>query len=218
MKIGDESILFFSRVFLSKFSLEALFLSWVKGVFILGWEWNVKSQIFQNRAGSRLGLAAWLSHEFQPRGNWTTSCPILSCSAPAGVTLQLLACLACKQLLTACNRESPERSSRESLFFLHTLEHFFTLSHSLPLQESHLNTRLLIAEIQANLTRNKANKLVDKIQPYNISRDSLKKRAWSLKKADWIVMLFFLCKFNCHWLNPLHPKRYLLMNWQSSDC
>ena len=32
----DESILFFSRVSLSKFSLEALFLSWVKGVFILG--------------------------------------------------------------------------------------------------------------------------------------------------------------------------------------
>ena len=36
MKIGDESILFFSRVSLSKFSLESLFLSWVKGVFILG--------------------------------------------------------------------------------------------------------------------------------------------------------------------------------------
>ena len=30
MKIEDESILFFSRVSLSKFSLEALFLSWVK--------------------------------------------------------------------------------------------------------------------------------------------------------------------------------------------
>ena len=94
------------------------------------------------------------------------SCPILSCSAPAGVTLQLLACLACEQLLAACNRESPARSSRESLFFLHTLEYFFTLSHSLPLQESHLNTGLLIAEIQAILARNKANKMVDKIQPY----------------------------------------------------
>ena len=31
-----ESILSFSRVFLSKFSLEALFLLWVKKVFILG--------------------------------------------------------------------------------------------------------------------------------------------------------------------------------------
>ena len=83
------------------------------------------------------------------------------------MTLQLLACLACVQLLAACNSQSPARSIRESLFFLHTLEHFFTLSHSLPLQESHLITRLLIVEIQANLARNKANKMVDKIQPYS---------------------------------------------------
>ena len=66
------------------------------------------------------------------------------------------------------SREPPARSSRESLFFLHTLEHFFILSHSLALQESHLNTRLLIAEIKENLARNKANKMVDKIQPYNL--------------------------------------------------
>ena len=32
MKIENESILFFSRVSLSKLSLEALFLSWVKWV------------------------------------------------------------------------------------------------------------------------------------------------------------------------------------------
>ena len=68
------------------------------------------------------------------------SCPILSCSAPAGMTLQLLACLARALPLAAYSRESPARSSRESLFFLHTLELIFTLSHSLPLQESHLNT------------------------------------------------------------------------------
>ena len=92
----------------------------------------------------------------------------MSCSAPAGVTLQLLACLARLLPLAACNRESPTRSNRESLFFLHTLELIFTLSHSLPLQESHLNTRLLIAEIQVNLARNKANKMVDKIQLYNL--------------------------------------------------
>ena len=132
MKIVDESILFFSRVSLSKFSLEALFLSWVKRVFILGWEWNVKSQVFQNRVGSRLDWVVSSSREFQLRDNWTASCPILSCSAPAGTTFQLLACLAHVQLLAACSRESPARSNRESLFFLHTLEHFFTLSHSLP--------------------------------------------------------------------------------------
>ena len=96
------------------------------------------------------------------------SCPISSYSALASMTLQLLACLARVQLLAACSRESPTRSSRESLFFLHTLEHFFTLSHSLPLQESNLNTGLLIDKIQANLAWNKANKMVDKIQPYNL--------------------------------------------------
>ena len=84
------------------------------------------------------------------------------------MTLQLLACLAREQLLATCSRESPARSNREFLFFLQALEHFFTLSHSLPLPESHLNTGLLIAEIQANLARNKANKMVDKIQPYNL--------------------------------------------------
>ena len=58
MKIVDESILFFSRVSLSKFSLKALFISWVKRIFILGSKWNVKSQVLQNKASSWLGLTA----------------------------------------------------------------------------------------------------------------------------------------------------------------
>ena len=116
VKIVDESILFYSRVSLSKFSLETLFHLWVWRVFILGWEKNVKRQVFQNRGGSRLGLAAWLSREIQPRDNRTASCPILSCSTPASMTLQLLACLARVLLLAACSRESPARSSCETLF------------------------------------------------------------------------------------------------------
>ena len=36
-----------------------------------------------------------------------------------------------------------------------------TLSHTLPLHDSHLNTGFLSAKIQANLARNKANKTVD---------------------------------------------------------
>ena len=76
MKIGDESILFFSRVSLSKFSLEALFLSWVKVVFTLRWEWNVKSQVFQNRAGSRLDWVASSSHEVTKRPV-VLFCPIM---------------------------------------------------------------------------------------------------------------------------------------------
>ena len=157
---------YFSLGFLSQNSLWNLsFFRGYKGYLYWGengmWRVRFFFFFFLNRAGLRLGLVPWLSHEFQPRGNWTTSCLILFCSAPAGMTLQLLACLARVQLLTACSRESPVRSSRESLFFLHTLEHFFTLSHLLSLQESHLNTGLLIAEIQANLARNKTNKMVD---------------------------------------------------------
>ena len=55
MKIVDESILFFSRVSLSKFSLEALFLSWVKGVFILG----VRMECEESGFSKQSWLAAW---------------------------------------------------------------------------------------------------------------------------------------------------------------
>ena len=134
----------------------------------MGWEWNAKSQVFQNRAGWRLGLAALLSSKFQPRGNWTASLYFLSCSAPAGMTLQLLACLAHVQLLAACKSRATREIQSRVLVSLHNLKHFFALSHTLPLHESHLNTGLLIAKIQANLTQNKANKMVDKIQPYII--------------------------------------------------
>ena len=161
MKIVDESILFFSRISLSIFSLEALNISWVWGVFVLVCVWNAKSQFFQNRAGWQLGLATWLSREFKPQTNWMASLDFLSCSALAGMTLQLLSMLARVQLLAACKpRSTCEVQSRVSTT-LHKLEHFFILSHTLPLHDSHLNTRLLIAKIQENLVRNKANKMVD---------------------------------------------------------
>ena len=38
---------------------------------------------------------------------------------------------------------------------LHSFEHFFILFHTLPLHDSHINTGLLIAKLQANLTQNK---------------------------------------------------------------
>ena len=83
------------------------------------------------------------------------------------MTLQLLACLARAQLLAACKLRATREIQSRVPVSLHNLEHFFTLSRSLPLHESHLNTGLLIAKIQANLTWNKANKMVDKIKPYN---------------------------------------------------
>ena len=112
-------------------------------------------------------LAAWLSCKFQLRGNWTASLYFLFCSAPAGMTLQLLACLARVQLLAACKPRATHEIRSQVLVSLHNLEHFFTFSHTLPLHESHLNIGLLITKIQANLVQNKTNKMVDKIQPYN---------------------------------------------------
>ena len=77
------------------------------------------------------------------------------------------ACFARVPALAACQSRVSHESQPWVSASLHNLEHFFTLSHSLPLHNSHLNTGLLIAKIQANLARNKANKMVDKIQLYN---------------------------------------------------
>ena len=65
-----------------------------KGIYIVGWEGNAKRQFLPNRAFWRLNLATGLSREFKPRANGLISLGLLSCSATAGATLQLLACLA----------------------------------------------------------------------------------------------------------------------------
>ena len=51
----DESILFFSRVSLSKFSLEELFLSWVKGVYLY-WGENGMCRVRFFKIGLACGL------------------------------------------------------------------------------------------------------------------------------------------------------------------
>ena len=139
-------------------SLEALNISWVWEVFILEWEWNAKSQVFQNRAGWRLGLVTWLSREFKPRANRIVRLDFLSCSAPTSVTIHLLSmlhsCASSGGLLPVSHLWVPIASPcyfAQSWAFLHTLL----------LHDSHLNTGLLIANLQANLARNKANKMVD---------------------------------------------------------
>ena len=153
----------FSLGFLSQYSLEALYISWVWGVFILVCVWNVKSQFFQNRAGWRLGLVTWLSREFKPWANWVANldfCPVV---LQLAWLFSFPACSACVQLLAACKPQVTREIQPRVPASLHSLEHFFTFSHTLPLHDSHLNTGLLIAKLRANLARNKANKMVDKI-------------------------------------------------------
>ena len=50
---------------------------------------NVKSQFFSNRVIWRLGLVTRLTREFKLRANGLASLGLLSCSAIAGMTLQL---------------------------------------------------------------------------------------------------------------------------------
>ena len=126
----------------------------------------MKRQFFPNRVVWRLDLVTKLSRKFKPRANGLASLGLLSSSATASMTLQLSCMLhTCANFGGLPVASHPRVQPRVSAS-LHNLEHFFTLSHSLPLHNSHLNIGLLIAKIQANVARNKANKMVDKIQPY----------------------------------------------------
>ena len=126
----DESIWFFSRVSLSIFSLEALNISWVWGIFILVYVWNAKGQFFQNKASWRPGLATWLSREFKPRTNWMASLDFLSCSAPASMTLQLLSMLGmCATSGSLQATSYPQGPVASPYYFAQTWKFLHTLSH-----------------------------------------------------------------------------------------
>ena len=80
----------FSLGFLSQNSLWKLFtFRGYKGLYIVGWERNVKRQFFPNKVVCRLDLVTKLSREFKPQANSLASLGLLSYSAIAGMTLQL---------------------------------------------------------------------------------------------------------------------------------
>ena len=138
-----------------------------KGIYIVRWEGMWKVSFSQTGCSddltSRLGWVASSSHEQMAWPAWDF-CPVV----------QQLAWLfsfwhawhVCN-ILVACKQRATREIQLRVPISLHNLEQFFTLSHTLPLHDSHINTGLLIAKIQSNLVRNKANKKVDKIQPYN---------------------------------------------------
>ena len=102
-----------------------------------------------------------LFRSFKPQVNGLVSLELLSCSAIAGVTLQLLACLARVHHSGSLQSRANRKIQLRVLASLHNLEKFFTLSHTLPLHDPHLNTGLLNAKILANLAQNEANKMVN---------------------------------------------------------
>ena len=131
----------FSLGFLSQNSLWKLFtFRGYKGLYIVGWERNVKRQFFPNKVVCRLDLVTKLSREFKPQANSLASLGLLSYSAIAGMTFQLP-----RILHTCANFGGLPVASLcilvQSWAFLHTLS--LITQH-----DSHLNTGL----IKFNLT------------------------------------------------------------------
>ena len=161
VKIVDESILFFSRVSLSKFSLEALNICGCKGYLYWSEKWMQKVSFFITEWTGN--LASWLDWVASPSHELTEWPVRIFCP----VVLQLArlfsfsTCFTHVHLLVACKPWATYEIQPRVPASLHSLEHFFTLSHTQSLHDSHLNTELLIAKLQENLARNKANKMVD---------------------------------------------------------
>ena len=133
--------------------------------------WRIMFQ--PNRAFWQLKLTTGTSREFESRANYLARLEVLSYSVPASVTLQLPlhASHVCHfGDLPVANRKIQSWDS----FELHTSWVFFTLFHTLPLHNSYLNTGYLIAKLQVNLARNKANTWLNKFNLTNYNGFSIK--------------------------------------------
>ena len=151
----------FSLGFLSQNSLWKLsYICGYKGY--LYWSeremWNVRFY----KTGVARGLALRLDWVARSNREITVCLVVLFCPVVLQLawlfTFQYAWYVCCVWRLEAA---SHPRGPAASLCFLVHSWAIFTLSHSLPLHQTHLNTGLLNAEIQANLARNKANKMVD---------------------------------------------------------
>ena len=143
----DESILF-SLGFLSQNSLWKLYLNHgYKGIYIVRWEgiWKV---IFCQIGCSggltlRLGWVASSSREQTARLAWNF-CLVVNSWRDASASSMLGTCASIWRL-AATNH--PQNPAANPCFFAHTWAILHTLSHTLPLHDSHLNTGFLIAKI-----------------------------------------------------------------------
>ena len=95
---------------------------------------------------SRLDWVASPSHKLTEWTIWTF-CPIV---LQLAWRFSFSACFTHVHLLAACQPRATRKIQSRVPASLHNFEHFFTLSHTLPLHDSHLNTRFLNAELQAN--------------------------------------------------------------------
>ena len=116
--------------------------------FIIEWIGDLASQLDWVTSPSRK-LTEWPDNTF---------CPIV---LQLAWWFSFCACFTRVHFLAAWKLRATREIQPRVPTSLHSFEHFFTLSHTLPLHDSHLNTGILIAKLEANLAQNKANKMVD---------------------------------------------------------
>ena len=121
--------------------------------------WNV---IFcQTRCfGGLTSWLGWVASSSRKQTAWPTwnFCPIVNSWRNASVSGMLGTCASIWRLAATSHPQNPTASP---YFFAHTWVILHTLSHTLPLHDSHLNTEFLNTKIQTNLARNKTNKMVE---------------------------------------------------------
>ena len=125
----------------------------------------MQNVMFQpNRAFWRLDLVTGTSRELTAWPDWKFCQVVLQLSWPFSSP----ACFTRVSFWRLASREIQSQGSS----WVHTSWVFFTLSHTLPLHKSHLNTRYLIAKLQVNLVRNKANTWLNKFNLTYVMRDA----------------------------------------------
>ena len=153
---------YFSLGFLSQYSLWKLSIFYGYKRYLYLCVFGIRRVSFSKielvgSLASRLDWAVSSSYELTEWLVWTFCLVVLQLAWHFNFS----ACLACVQLLAACKPWATSEVQLQVPTTLHKLVHFFTLSHTLPLHDFHLNMGLLIAKIQANLAWNKTNKIVD---------------------------------------------------------
>lgn len=122
-------------------------------VFIVGYVRNVKSHFFAKQGF--LVTHSWLGQVL------SFSCEIIDWPDYPFYSIVLQLSWPFNFLHASHMWHFGESSVVKMLLIAHTLE-FFTLSYTQPLHDSHLNTWYLIAELQTNSARNKANTWLNK--------------------------------------------------------
>ena len=142
-------------------------------VFIVGYEMECEKSHFSKTGCFGKSLRDWdeswvLVASYQTKPDYTFFPVVIQLSWHFNF---LHTSLVCFILASHHSRVSHEFQSWVT-FLLHTLDQIFTLSHTQPLHYSHLNTRFLNAELQANLAQNKGNTKLNKFNFTRVIRSS----------------------------------------------